>query len=204
MANPDRPNGFTPVGTLSGANWQGLVRRAVMADASADSTNNHGDIYLGTPVRLDATGKALAWESGDTDCVGVCVGVGYRRANAQNESGPFDPDNLVSRFANHADSSSTTVLIDIYYAPAEDTIYEVQTDSTALTVQVTDYVDVIASDNAQAVGDRTTSKSNLEVAVPGDSEFKIVAIPEYPDNDATLANARIHGVFANTEFGAAR
>lgn len=201
MANPDRASGFTPVGTVSGAPWQALIRRAVMADTSADGTNNHGDIYIGSPIKLNAAGLALPWESADTDAVGVCVGVGYVPAGeAQNEAGMFNAADLEKRYGNLTDSSSMT--IQVYYAPAEDTIFEIQT-ATAITLQLTDYLDV-GEIAATSTGSRTTSLSSLELGALGDSDVKIVGLPEYPDNDVALVNARAHVVFANTEFGAAR
>ena len=35
MANADRPNGFTPIGTLSGADWAGKLRRVEFAVGDA-------------------------------------------------------------------------------------------------------------------------------------------------------------------------
>ena len=201
MANPDRANGFTPVGTLSGASWQGLVRRAVMADTSADSTANHGDIYIGTPIKLDGSGNALPYEQADNNCAGVCVGIGVVRSNPQGERGPFDPDNLVARFGNLTDSATLTIVV--YYAPAEDTIFEAQTDSDIADADnnPTDTLD-ISEVAATATGSRTTSKSTLELSANTTADVTIVAQPEYPDNDVTLANARLHVVFTDTAFKA--
>jgi len=129
-----------------------------MADTSADSTNDHGDIYVGTPIKLDASGLALPWESADTDCVGVCVGVGIVSDSASNQGGPFNPASLEKRFADSRTSDTISYLI--YYAPAEDTVFEIQTSSTALVVQLTDYVD-INEVAATATGSRTAGLSSL-------------------------------------------
>lgn len=191
MANPDRPNGFVPVGTLSGAPWQGLVRRVQMADSSADSTGNHGDIYVGDPIVL-SSGQAIVMDSNDANAVGVCVAVGQVADGAtNNEAGAFNPDNLTRKYGNLTDSATETIWV--YYAPAEDTIFEIQSASDLdLTLGATADITNTA---ATAHGSRTTGLSSCELTTSSNTDVTVVAIPEYPDNDSTLANTRYHVTF---------
>ena len=202
MANPDRASGFTPVGTLSGASWQGLVRRAQMANLT-DNTANHGDIYIGDPITLDTSGFAVVADSGEEKIIGVCVGVGYVGAgNAANEAGMFNPANLEKRYGDEvqADAGDT---IWIYYAPSHDTIFEIQNDAAmAITVNAVGLELDITNTAATIHGSRTTSISSCELTTNSNSDVKVVAHPEYVDNDLTLANARLHVMFADTEFRA--
>lgn len=191
MANPDRPNGFSPVGTLSGAPWQGMVQRVQMADTSADSTNNHGDIYVGTPIVL-SSGLAIPMDSNDANCVGVCVAVGKVSAGAtNNETGPWDADDLTQKYGNLTESATDTIWI--YYAPAEDTIFEVQSDSD-LDLAIGDTAD-ITTDAGEAHGSRVTGLSTAEITTSLNADVSVVKIQEYPDNDPTLANTRYQVVF---------
>ncbi len=202
MANPDRPNGFRPVGTLSGAPWQGSIRRAKMADIT-DATNDHGDIYIGDPITVDTSGFAVVADSGESKIIGVCVGVGYIPAgNTAAESGMFNAQNLEKRYGNH-DDADAAVVIWIYYAPSHDTIFEVQNAAAmAITVNAVGLELDITNTAATAHGSRTTSLSSCELTTDTNSDVKVVAHPEYPDNDLTLANARLHVMFADTEFRA--
>lgn len=191
MANPDRPNGLSPVGTLSGASWQGLVRRVQMGDTSADTTGNHGDLYVGDPIVL-SSGLAIPFDSNDANAVGVVVAIGYVADGvASNEAGPFNPAALEQRYAKLEDSDTETIWV--YYAPAEDTIFEAQSDSDLdLLIGGTADLNIAA---ATAHGSRTTGRSNVEINASGDTDVTVVAIPEYPDNDSTLANTRYHVTF---------
>lgn len=193
MANPDRPNGFTPVKSLNGGAWTAHVRRVQMADTSADSGNNHGDIYLGDPIVL-SSGLAIPFDSNDADCVGVVVGVGVTSSgNPQNEAGPFNPDELTERFGNLTDSATKT--IQIYYAPARDTVFEAQSDAD-LDLVIGSPADV-STDAGEAHGSRVTSRSTAEIVTNVNSDLKVVEIPEYPDNDSTLANTRYWVIFSD-------
>ena len=73
MANADKPNGFTPIGTLSGADYHGKMRR--VAFAAGDSTA----AYVGDLVKLtgttDASGKipVVAQSAAADASIGVLV-----------------------------------------------------------------------------------------------------------------------------------
>ena len=57
MANPNRPHGFVPAGTLNGAAWNGQTRRYFIA---ASDTNAY---YIGDPVVISSGGSDGSYQS---------------------------------------------------------------------------------------------------------------------------------------------
>jgi hypothetical protein len=165
-----------------------------MGDASADTTNNHGDIYLGDPIKY-SSGKVLAANSGDA-ILGVCVGVGRVTTDAQNEVGAYDAADLTRRYGDH--SLSDTDSIYIYYVPAEGMVFEVQASADLANDNPLGAEFDFLTDATEAHGSRTTSLSNTELAADSNSDVVVVEIPEYPDNDMTLIHARYWVRFRNT------
>ena len=68
MANTDKVRGFRPVGTLSGSPWQGSVRQYTL-----DAT--HAAIAVGDLVQMTADGYPDLYAAGETQLLGVVVGV---------------------------------------------------------------------------------------------------------------------------------
>lgn len=188
MANADRPNGFRPVKSLLGAPMSALIRKYTAGDRSSDTTNNHGDIYLGDPVKL-SSGLVLPANSGDT-ILGVVVGVGEDSVD-MGKQGPFNADNLEKRYLGHADSG------EVWVVPAEGVLFEVQSASD-LDLVVGDQAD-ITTDATEAHGSRTTGISSVELTTDSNSDVEVVEIPDRPDNDPTLANARYYVQFVTTQ-----
>ena len=150
MANLDRPNGFIPVGTLDGGPWNARLRRYVAADRSSDTTNNHGDIYVGDPVAL-SSGLVIPANSAAT-VVGVVVAVG-KEDSVNDGVGPYNPDNLNNPgYAPLTDATGWYVWV----APADQCIFEVQSDSDLdLAVGSSADFNLVA---ATAHGSRTTGR----------------------------------------------
>lgn len=195
MANPDRPNGFIPVGTLDGGPWSARVRRYEAADRSSDTTNNHGDIYINDPVAL-SSGKVIAANSGAA-VIGVCVGVG-KESSVNNGVGPYDPTNLNGpSYAPLTDASGWYVWV----APADSCIFEVQSDSDLdLVAGSAADINLVA---ATAHGSRTTGRSNVELTTASDSDVHVVEVKLSENNDPTLANARYLVRFREITFAQA-
>lgn len=190
MANPDRPNGFTPMGTTDGSPWNGRVRRYEAADRSADTTGNHGDIYVGDPVKL-SSGKVLPANSGD-QVTGVVVAVGTDTSINEQGFGPYNANNLTKRYLGYAESGY------VWVAPANMCIFGVQSASD-LDLVVGSAADTnIAA--ATAHGSQTTGMSTAELTTASNNDVVVVEIPLYPDNDPTLANARYLVQFSNVDF----
>lgn len=183
MANVDRPNGFRVAKSLIGAPWTSLIRFYEAADRSADSTNNHGDIYIGDPVAL-SSGKVVVADSGDT-ILGVAVAVGKDGSFVTDSpTGYYNPDDLTQQYASLADTTGVVVGV----IPAEAAIFEVQSASD-LDLALGDQAD-ITNTAATAHGSRTTSRSSCELTTATNNDVRVVEFVTTPDNDTTLANAR--------------
>tara|TARA_R110002126_G_scaffold40564_3_gene119214 strand:+ start:224 stop:808 length:585 start_codon:yes stop_codon:yes gene_type:complete len=113
MANADRPSGLTPIGTLSGADWQGQCRRVVFAGGDAVAC------FIGDRVKLtgtaDATGKLpVVAQCELTDpAIGVLVGL---------EPDGSDEGSLskIHRLASTARTGLVAMGGDILYSCQED------------------------------------------------------------------------------------
>lgn len=89
--NVDRPNGFIPVGTLGGGAWQASIRTYTM-DAGHDA------IYIGDLIHMDADGYPDQYDAGDTQVIGVCVGVEVNRGlNTATEFPGYLPANVAGK-----------------------------------------------------------------------------------------------------------
>lgn len=193
MANRDAPNGFRPQRALNGGNWTALVRRYQVGNASSDSTNNHGDIYIGDPVKL-SSGKALAANSGDT-ILGVVVGVGKASAT-WGEVGPFDPTTLSSAlYVPYGETSADSDWY-VWVVPADFVLFEVQSASDLDSVAGAELD--FSTDANEAHGSRTNGISTAELVADVNSDVMVVETVRSPDNDTTLANTRYIVRFRDT------
>lgn len=179
MANVDRPNGFRPAKSLLGAPMTGLIRIYEAADRSADTTQNHGDIYIGDPVKL-VSGKVLPANSGDT-VIGVAVAVGVD-ASIFGEGGYFDPNNLGKRYLAYNEAGFVGVM------PAEGVLYEVQSASDLDLVVGSEADTTVTASTTH--GSRTTGVSSAELTTDSNSDVRVVEVVTTPDNDLASANAR--------------
>ena len=172
MANVDRPNGFRPVGHLSGGAYTGRVRKYYSVNDA---------LFLGDLVEKEATGTASGsggypgvdrMDSGTADILVGCV-VGWE----------IDPDNLNAM--HHAASTSLAV----YINDDPMTIYEGQCDGTLAAADIGLNADVTIGS-----GSTTTGASNMEIAASGAATtqatpLKIMGLVEREDNDVASANA---------------
>jgi len=184
MANADRPDGFKPVGTISGVPWTGTVRAIGVADGS--------DIYIGDPITL-SSGLAAPSASNDAAFLGVAVGFGKFEKDGATPTGPFNPDNLNSSGVWYDDSANTHTDWCVFYVPAQDTIFEVQT-ATALTKVVGDSADL-----SYLAGSSLTGQSACEITTASANDVKIVGKVLRPDNTETAVNGRYLVMFTRAE-----
>ena len=188
MANPDRPNGFRPVKSLTGTPINMMLRKYTAADRSADTTNNHGDIYVGDPIAL-ASGLAQPANSGDT-VAGVCVGIGVDNVD-HGDVGMFDASNLEKRYLGLAESGY------VWVCPAEGVVFEVQTNAD-VDIPIGGAAD-FTTDANEAHGSQTTGLSSAEIFDPAvNSDVRVVEDVASADNDTSLANGRHLVVFLTT------
>lgn len=186
MANADRPNGFRFAKSHLGA-VQPQLRRYEAGDRSSDTTNNHGDIYIGDPVKI-TSGKVFPANKGDT-VAGVVVAVG-KTTTSFGETQGFDPDNLGKRYLGHAETGY------VWIVPAEGNLFEVQTSADLDLVEGSSAdMNIVA---ATAHGSRTTGNSNVELGTASAVDVIVVEQDLSVDNDTSLANARHLVRFVNT------
>lgn len=185
MANVDRPNGFKFIKTMSGAPVSGMIRSVGIADSA--------DIFVGDALQLSSgLAQRLAVEG---VCIGVAIGFGKKNDMTLEHGGSFNPDDLMTRY--YDDSANTHTDWVVYYIPAEDAIFEAQTDAAA-TLTVGEAQDIVVGS-----GNTTTGMSDMEIdadALTNDGDVVVVEIPNYPDNDHTAAYGRYWVKFVNTQF----
>lgn len=182
MANPDKPNGFRPVGTISGAPVSSRLKVVGVADGE--------DIFIGDMVNLES-GLADPMATDDAAILGAVVGIGkYDKLTGSAATG-LNVADLNTRF--YDDSASTHTDYFVLVATADDCIYEVQSNAD-LDLAIGGNCDLV-----DGVGNSTTGRSIQEVGTSTNADFTVYAIPDYPDNDSTLANTRYHVIVTNAE-----
>jgi hypothetical protein len=188
--NADRPNGFTPIGTMSGSPWSGYVR-VYETDASEGT-----GIFVGDAVTLETDGNIAPAAAGEA-ILGVCVGVlphSMTKINGQYNGNFMSSTSPVLHPSFSAASTADVILVCV----GTDVIYEVQedgvTDPIAL-IDVGENVDLVATH----AGSTTTGRSGQEIDsdshTTASAQFRLVSIVDKPDVqqgdvDTTLPNAR--------------
>lgn len=182
--NVDRPNGFIPVGTLSGGDWTASIRTFTM-DAGHDA------IFIGDLVHFDADGYLDQYDAGDTQVVGVCVGVEVNRGlNAKTEHPGYLDTNIAGKIRVACDP---LLLMEVQ----EDG------DTTALVLaDINRNIEII-----DGGGSTTTGVSGMELNSDSNNTtntlpLRIVGLVDRADNqlasvDTTKPNARWLVTFAN-------
>jgi len=183
MANPDKPNGFKFVKTLSGAPVAAVARSVGVTDAV--------DLFVGDMLQLTSNLAAVGATNSAT-FLGVAVGFG-KVSDMQGEySSAFNPDVLTTLY--YDDSASTHTEWRVWYVPVDDAIFEVQSD-TDLDLAIGDPCDLLTTTAGSAV----TGISGQQVGANTNTDMYVVDIPPYPDNDSTLANTRYHVTVTKAE-----
>ena len=173
MANVDRPNGFRPVGHMSGGSYTGRVRKYYSVNEA---------LFLGDIVEVEGTGTASG--SGGYPAVDRADNTTAQIAAGVVVGWEIDPDNLGAK--HHAASTSLAV----YINDDPMTIYEAQSDGT---LAVTDIG--LNADLTIGSGSTTTGASGMEITASGaagtqSTPLKIIGLVEREDNDVSSANAR--------------
>jgi len=173
MANVDRPNGFRPVGHMSGGSYTGRVRKYYSVNEA---------LFLGDIVEVEGTGTASG--SGGYPAVDRADNTTAQIAAGVVVGWEIDPDNLGAK--HHAASTSLAV----YINDDPMTIYEAQSDGT---LAVTDIG--LNADLTIGAGSTTTGASGMEITASGaagtqSTPLKIIGLVEREDNDVSSANAR--------------
>ncbi len=196
MANTSRANGFTPVKTLSGAQWTGMIRYvdSPAADRSSDTTNNHGDIYIGDPIRIHTDGVVTPANSNQL-VAGVVVGVSKDAVVTHGHAGMWNPADLTKRYLAYDEAGR------IWYVPVNDVLFEVESGSDLDLVpgEKADF----STDANEAHGSRTTGLSSVTIVTSSNADVQVVEAVTRPDNDATLTAARYLVLFRKVALAGA-
>lgn len=176
MANSDRPSGFTPVGYLNGAPWNGQARLYSIAAAYATA------LYVGDPVisagGADANGVptiALAAATGGVR--GVIVGLGSEEGLIAN------PANLDITYRPAAATTKN------WYALVVDdpnVVFEVQEHENGTALAATEVglntISVLAAGNGFISGWEIASTTDATAAVTATLQIKLLGLSRKPGN----------------------
>lgn len=185
MANVDRPDGFRPVKSLSGAPLNGLVR-AVTAGAD--------DLFLGDAIAI--TGGVAVQVAVEGIVAGVIVGFGGFAADGEPLG--YNAGDLEKKwFDTSADTEADWA---VWYMPAEDVLFEAQFDDSE-DIVIGEGYDLIIAD-----GSTTSGRSAMEIdgnAKTNDGDVVVIEKPLGPKYDQTSgeANKRVWVSFVNTLGG---
>ena len=181
MANVNKPNGFKPVGTLSGSPWQGSVRQY-----SLDAT--HSAIAVGDLVQMTADGYPDILAAGETQMLGVVVGcLDHVAADVLGKQG----DSFLSTGAVTLDipgknqiAANTAGVILVATAP--DIIMEAQEDGDTDPLELAD-----VGQNVEIIGggpDATTGISDMMIDSSSHNTtntlpLRLLGLAQRPDNE---------------------
>ena len=185
MANTSRVNGFRAVKSFSGAPVSSLVRRVGCADGG-------GDIFIGDPIVLSSGLAAPAATNG----VILGVAVGFGKANSMTDivggayGDPASPDGP-NFYDDSVDVAADTYC---YYLPADDVIFEIETDA-ADTLTVGEGIDFVDAGGSETTG---LSGFSLNGGTATNTDCIVVEIPQLVDNDPTLIYGRYWVKFFDT------
>ena len=182
MANTDAPRGFTPIKHLNGTPYTGAVQTIGVADGE--------DIFIGDMINLES-GLADPMATDDAAVLGCVVGVGKNSELEALKAGAFNPADLTTLY--YDDSASTHTDFFVAYVPADDMIFQVQTNAD-LDLVVGDNVDLV-----DGAGNTKTGRSIQEVGTSTNADFVVVEIPQLVDNDNSLANAEVYVTVTHAE-----
>lgn len=175
MANVDRPNGFKPVGTVSGAPWQGSIMKCI---------SDNDNLFRGDLVIYQDAGYAV----GDGAVMGVDRMATGTAGNILGVVVGWEPNPTNLGAAYH--TASTTY--GVYVCTAPDVILEAQGDTSAIAA-----ADVgLNYDVAIAAGNTTTGVSNMEVdsssgVTTAATPLKLIGVVNRADNDISTLNNRV-------------
>jgi hypothetical protein len=150
MANIDAPSGLVPIGTMSGADYHGKLRRICFLTGNATATFIGDLVKLAGSASPDGTAVAVAQSAAGDASVGVLVSLD-----------PLNPSTLGESSLSTANYRRASTLRYGYAAFGADVLYTCQEDSDGGALAVTD-----ASDNINVIvgaGNTITGLSGMEL-----------------------------------------
>jgi len=187
MANVDRPRGFAPIGTISGAPWQ-ASQKLFYLDGSANTIA----ISVGDLVVMTAGGylNCLAAGNGAADLVGVVTAVSTTSAGFSTTTGTFGGHSLSATEPTLTGSGKNTVAAStagyVYVCTAPDAILVGQEDgvTTPLTLAgIGGAVDIINAGSNSTTGLSTMEIDSTTVGTQAGDPLKLYGLANTPGNE---------------------
>jgi hypothetical protein len=150
MPNSNSPTGLVPIGTMSGADYHGKLRRVAFLTGDSTATFIGDLIKLAGSASPDGTAVAVAQAAAGNAAVGVLVSLD-----------PLNPSTLGESALSTANYRRASTLRYGYAAFGADVLYSIQEDSVGNAMPVTD-----ASLNANVIvgaGNTITGLSGMEL-----------------------------------------
>jgi hypothetical protein len=166
MANVNRPNGLTPVKTLSGSPYNGAVTRYVFLASDNTAT------FVGDPVKLSGDAHtdgtaAIAQAAAGNALLGVLVAL------------EPDPTNLTLKHR------SASTLRYAYVADDPNLIFEIQEDSAGGDIALASVglcADVVVGSGNTTTGISGTTLDSSDVATDTGGQLRIIGAAQRADN----------------------
>lgn len=181
MANIDRPNGFTPVGTISGSPYNAATR-----EYAVDASNGTA-IFKGDVVVLEADGRVAPASAGG-NVLGVVTGIKVTGSvgDVDSQGNFLSSGNLGSEEHPGFLPANTAGRVQVEIGP--DVLYEVQTAGTLGITNIGNNADLVAGAGSTSTGRSAHELSGTAAATA--ATFKIVDFVRKPDNEVATANSR--------------
>lgn len=185
MANVDNPNGFKPIGTMSGSPWQGYVM-----DFRADGSGS--DLFPGDLVIMEADGNIDIAAAGSEELLGVVVGfVPAQEGSTNGVSDHFVAATTPNLNKTYYDASADgAAWIKVCVGP--DVLYEAQEDSAGTTLAYTAVganVDVLATAGSATRGISLQELDRSSLATTN-GQLRIVRPVNRVDNEVGSDHSR--------------
>lgn len=176
MANANRPSGFSPVGYLNGAAWNGQSRVYTIA------ANNGSAYSIGDPVVSSGTGDTngvpgVVLAGGTGAILGVIIGLGKSESAAG-----FNPSNLDITYRPASDPGT-------WYAKVVDdpqVLFEIQEQSGAVQLSATDIgantISVLGTNNGYVSGWLLASYTTATPTTTNSLQLKLLGLARRRDN----------------------
>lgn len=192
MANTNRPNGFTPVRTLSGAPWSGKVKEYLIP--SADGTA----VYVGQPVKLDGSSGAAGTVVNGRNCEGMatCIAAAAGdRLLGVVVGFVADPAYLIPDYRRASTNRIALVCDDA------DVVYQAQEDSVGGSIAAASVglsTDMVVGSGSTATGRSGAMLDSSDVATDTGGQFRLLGLVRIPDATSTSGENQL-GNYAKWE-----
>jgi hypothetical protein len=175
--NVDNPNGFTPVGTMSGSPWNGYVR-AYEVDSSST-------IFMGDLVILEADGRVAPADAGSLHILGVCVGALNHVAGPIAASGKMDGNFMANTSPTLSPSYSNAEAGWVLVAVGTDVLYEVQEDGVSDPIEIVDVglnVDIVTTHSGSTLTGKGAQEINSDSHTTASAQLRLIGVADKPNN----------------------